>query len=447
MIFLRHITHFINKSPSRRQCVEGLVGFLLLVLTITGCGTTKWSDTSRTATEQLLLTNAMDRAVGQFNFSALYNKTVLIDSKAIDTATDSKYLISAVRQHLLACGAKVVDKEEDADYCVELRAGAVGTDRNDLMVGVPSFTVPTGWASDYLSGTTSVPEIAIYKKTEQRAVVKVAAFVYNRKTNSPLWQSGNIQTESRVRAKWVFGAGPFSRGDICQGTELAGAQLNPTITQIIDLDAATSGPKAPAPSVTLPIFYTEHDEKEPAPEIPKPSLAPLTSIPVSETKPEGDSDKPEELLAANEKGETPAETPPAGEPAPAAATLAMVYPPTYQPQQESMAGYAMTNVAANSQTTPLQAAPVFMTPESPSVQGFAQYGAASANSISPYIYQTASVPPLYQNAPQTAQNPSGATQPTAGNNAYVPSSTALPWQSSDSVATTQLAPGFGSYLR
>ena len=33
-----------------------------------GCGTTKWSDTSRTATEQLLISDAMDRAVSRIGF-------------------------------------------------------------------------------------------------------------------------------------------------------------------------------------------------------------------------------------------------------------------------------------------------------------------------------------------------------------------------------------------
>ncbi|MCL2120076.1 MAG: hypothetical protein FWH27_16790, partial [Planctomycetaceae bacterium] len=158
------------------------------------------------------------------------------------------------------------------------------------------------------NGTTSVPEIAIYKKTDQRAVVKVAAFVYNRKNNTPFWQSGNIQTESQIRAKWVFGAGPFTRGDISKGTELAGTKINPTISQIIDLE----NDKSLAPSVTLPVFYKEHDEKDQENSIPKPTLDSLP-LPVSEANPDGsdgsESDKPQEMLATNEPGELPLSSP------------------------------------------------------------------------------------------------------------------------------------------
>ena len=296
MFFLRHISQLIIKRISRYPKIAGLFVVFLMVLTLNGCGTMKWSDTSRTATEQLLLTHAMDGAVGKMNFSALFGKTVFIDSTAIDTATDSKYFISTVRQHLLANGAKVVDKKDDADYVVELRAGTVGTDRNDLMVGVPSFTVPTMGTQDFLTGGSAIPEIALYKKTDQRAVVKVAAFVYNQKTNAPLWQSGNILTESRIRARWVLGAGPFSKGDIYNGTELAGTKINPTITQIIDIE----GDKGMAPSVTLPVFYKEIEEKEPEISIPKPTL---DLVSTAETKPDA-PDQPQEMLAANDQADS-----------------------------------------------------------------------------------------------------------------------------------------------
>jgi len=317
-----------------------LVVYFLMVIALTGCGTTKWTDTSRTATEQLLLSNAMDRAVGNMNFSTLlFNKSIWIDNTAIVNATDSPYFVSAIRQHLLANGAKIMEKKEEADYIVELRAGAVGTNRNDLMIGVPALNVPTGWAQNYFSGATAVPEIAIYKKTQQRAVVKVAAFVYNRKTNAPLWQSGNIQTESRVRDVWAFGAGPFSRGDICRGTELAGSQLSPTITQIIDLGTE----KSPAPSVTLPVLYKEHEEKESSGDIPIPSL---TFDPLTEAEPVV-PDKPQEMLVQSPSGD------------------------------ESLV----------------------------------------------------------------------TTSPVAPLPGYVPIATLLPWQSHDHNAPTQLAPGFGNYLR
>ena len=296
MFFVPHTTLLTITQTLQHLKLAGLFVCFLMILTLNGCGTTKWSDTGRTATEQLLLTHAMDQAVGKMNFTTLFNKTVFVDSTAIDAATDSKYFVSTIRQHLLASGAKIKESKDDADYVVELRTGTVGTDRNDLMVGIPSFTVPTWGTNDFLMGGSAIPEIAIYKKTDQRAVVKVAAFVYNRKTNTPFLQSGNIQTQSRIRAKWIFGTGPFTRGDICNGTELAGTKINPTIAQIIDLQSD----QGIAPSVTLPVLYKEHGEKEPENDIPIPTL---DTVPTAETKPDGPN-KPQEMLVANDQADS-----------------------------------------------------------------------------------------------------------------------------------------------
>ena len=46
-----------------------------------GCGTTKWSDSPRTATEQLLISDAVDRAISEIDFSALADKDVYLDTR------------------------------------------------------------------------------------------------------------------------------------------------------------------------------------------------------------------------------------------------------------------------------------------------------------------------------------------------------------------------------
>ncbi len=198
-----------------------LIFFLGIVLC--GCGTTKWSDTSRTATEQLLLSYAIDHTVEQLNFQVLSGKKVFVSTTAIAAVTDNQYIGTAVRQHIASFGGLICDKQEDAEYIVELRAGAVGTDRNDVMVGIPAITVPVVTTSGTLP---QIPEIPFVKKTDQRAVAKIAIFVYNKETGHPLWCSGNRQSESRAKAWWVFGAGPFNRGNIYDGTQFAGNRLS-----------------------------------------------------------------------------------------------------------------------------------------------------------------------------------------------------------------------------
>ena len=230
------------------------VGFLLFVAA--GCGTTKWTDTSRTATEQLLISYAIDHAVEQINFTVLAGKKVYVKTDAIDAATDHKYLSTAVRQHVATSGGMLCDTPEQAEYVVELRTGAVGTDRNDLLYGVPAITIPSIGFGDAMTGAGStIPEIPFVKKTDQRAVCKMAVFVYHRETGRPLWCSGNRQSESRAKAWWVFGAGPFTKGSIYNGTEFAGGKMPQMMPPM--LPNATNEEEEEMPPLTVERYFLE----------------------------------------------------------------------------------------------------------------------------------------------------------------------------------------------
>ena len=198
-----------------------------------GCGTTKWTDSRRSATEQLLITDAMDRAVSRLDFRALAGKTVFVDDSPLTSLSDAQYLVSCMRQHMLASGCIVKETREEADYVAEIRAGSVGTDRHDLLYGVPAVNIPTLVPTAGFGIPSQIPEIPFVKKTDQRAVAKIAIFAYNRKTGRPVWQSGAVSMESDAKATWVFGAGPFQRGSIYDGMSFAGDKLN---IPLIDLD-------------------------------------------------------------------------------------------------------------------------------------------------------------------------------------------------------------------
>lgn len=193
-----------------------------------GCGTTRSTDTTRAATEMLLVSQAVDRAVGQIDFSPLRGKAVYFDVSSIDKETvDKGYLISSIRQQLLAHGANLMEEKRDAVYVVEARVGAVGTDRHSLLFGSPQITVPA-----IVPGIpTSIPEIALYKRTDQKGVAKLAVFAYNRVTGRAVWQSGLVEDVSKLKDRWVLGSGPYTTGTIREKPELAGEAL-PTLPQI-----------------------------------------------------------------------------------------------------------------------------------------------------------------------------------------------------------------------
>jgi len=188
-------------SPSR------FAAFLPLALAtapLVGCGTTKFSDTGRTATEQLLISSAMEDVVDEYDYSRLAGLKVHI--KIANSTTDSDYLKSLIRQQLAANGAFVRDALDEADYVLEVAPGAVGTNRYELMYGIPETSIP---AIGTLAAT-SIPEFALIKRTDQKAQVKLNMWAYNKTTGAIIWQSGLKTKSSNIRDRWIFGAGPFT---------------------------------------------------------------------------------------------------------------------------------------------------------------------------------------------------------------------------------------------
>ncbi len=187
-----------------------------VVTTTSGCGTSRWSDSKRTATEQMLISDAVERAVMLIDMRPLSGQSVFLDTTILDDATDGKYMASALKHQLLASGCEIAPDKDHASIIVEARAGAIGTDRTDLLLGIPATSV------SFMGNGTSIPEIAAYKRTHQRGVAKVNLFAYERTTGRPVWQSGLAQVKSNTRDRWLAGAGPFQDGDIHDRVEFAG---------------------------------------------------------------------------------------------------------------------------------------------------------------------------------------------------------------------------------
>lgn len=192
---------------------------MALLCALAGCGTTRSSNTQRTATEQLLISDAIDRAVQAIDFRPLAGRSVFFDDRHLYEAVDDAYLISSLRQHLLASGCILKDNRDEATFIVEPRAGAVGTDNQDWLFGMPATNVPQLTLLAALP--PAIPEIPIAKRQKQRGVAKIAVFAYHRETGQPAWQSGIAARESTSNDIWVLGAGPFQRGTIYEGSQLA----------------------------------------------------------------------------------------------------------------------------------------------------------------------------------------------------------------------------------
>ena len=202
--------------------VRGLVRRSVLALLLggaVGCGTTRVTNTQRAATEQLLVSSAIDQAVSQLDFRVLAGKPVFFDGRYLAPGPDQGYLVSTLRQQVLASGCLLQETRASATYVVEARSGGVGTDQSALLIGVPQMNVPS-----VLPGQPSlIPEIPLAKRTDQKGVAKIAVFAYNRYTGRPVFQSGVVQAKGTSKDTWVLGAGPFRRGTLGEATDIAGA--------------------------------------------------------------------------------------------------------------------------------------------------------------------------------------------------------------------------------
>jgi len=209
---------------------------IAISILVAGCGTTK----SFTATEQLLMSDAVDSTISKMDFRALSGHKIFLDTQYVVGAgkvipgvampinlVNSDYVISGLRQQLTAAGCMLVDTKELADVICEARCGALGTDGHSMIYGLPANNFLSS-ASSVIPGTPSfptIPEISVAKREMKSAAAKVSVFAYDRETREPLWQSGIAQAGSSARDTWILGVGPIQYGNIYNGTRFAGRRM------------------------------------------------------------------------------------------------------------------------------------------------------------------------------------------------------------------------------
>src|SRR5258707_4618191 len=142
-------------DPGRKR-TEGVSLLVLAGLLTTGCGTVKTTGTARSGTEQLLLTNAWDSALQRVDFRPLTGVPVYLDTANINAPVDQGWIISSLRQAMLQQGVLLRAKPEQAQWIVEARVGAYGTNDYSLLIGIPQTTIP-GTITGMPQG--SIPEI------------------------------------------------------------------------------------------------------------------------------------------------------------------------------------------------------------------------------------------------------------------------------------------------
>ena len=200
------------------------LGCVLLLIAIIGCGTTK----NRTATDQLLLSDAVDRSVAAIDFRPLAGKTVYLDSAYLQSVkgfgfVNSDYIISSLRQQIAAAGCLLQDDRRDAELIVEARIGVLGSDGYQVSYGLPASNL-LSTASAIIPESPpipTIPELSLGKRELNEASAKIAAFAYDRISRKAIWQSGLSQSATNAKDMWILGIGPFESGSVREREKLA----------------------------------------------------------------------------------------------------------------------------------------------------------------------------------------------------------------------------------
>lgn len=214
----------VNRSHPwlRRMPLALLV--VMLVCHAVGCGTTR----SFTATDQLLMSDAVDATVAKIDFSPLTGKKVFLDTaymkmlKAPNNLLDTDYVISSIRQGMIAENVLLVDTKDEAELIAEARVGTMGLDGHNVTYGVPASSSLSGAGALAGASIPTIPELSVGRREAKLGAAKVAVFAYVKQSHEPYWQSGIARSSSTSRDTWFLGIGPWQAGTIYEGTRFAG---------------------------------------------------------------------------------------------------------------------------------------------------------------------------------------------------------------------------------
>jgi len=143
---------------------------------LAGCTGARTSEPGRTATEQLLISRA-DQAAAQLSLGIPKETRVFVDRQFFQRY-DRGYALNAIRTQFLRQGLAQVDDKTKAQVIVTVSSGALSTDENSLLIGIPQLTVPFL----PLGNPVTVPEIALFKSAQDKGVAKFVATGYDAQT-------------------------------------------------------------------------------------------------------------------------------------------------------------------------------------------------------------------------------------------------------------------------
>jgi len=141
-----------------------------LLATQSGCIYSRYmTNTSRSATEQLLIGDSIRKVVGQLQIPDVEGRAVAVELSAIPDK-DTAYFKATLEARLGQAGARIVPADA-AEFRMVLLVGSAGTVSRNALFGLPSLPVPSVGAT---------PEIPFVSALRQRAWSQAQVFTWDR---------------------------------------------------------------------------------------------------------------------------------------------------------------------------------------------------------------------------------------------------------------------------
>jgi len=196
------------RRPRRGVSVPGVL-FALPALLAVGCSTVNVTVPARSATEQLLISTAADRAIARHaELSEVRGKKVFVDVSNLESY-DKPYVTLAIRGAVARSDGRLVDEKDRAEIILEAASGALAIDKTSTVYGIPEISLPVPGA-----GSIALPEVALLKNTRQKGKAKIALLAYEADSRKVLIPVRTTLGSTYFDSWWFFFLGPFDFTDL-----------------------------------------------------------------------------------------------------------------------------------------------------------------------------------------------------------------------------------------
>lgn len=175
---------------------------------MTGCSTINSQISGRTATEQYLVTEAIQRAIDNVRWSRLAGQRIKIDIVGVQE-TEQKFTRSVLEKELASHGSRIVDSTKLADVRMTALVRAVGTD-----IWVSNFGIPL-LVTAHPEVPSNVGGISLYNSNLQEGYCRMEFFGSHPLTDQVLWRIPEVNGDSYFKTTTFLGLfGPYKSSDI-----------------------------------------------------------------------------------------------------------------------------------------------------------------------------------------------------------------------------------------